>query len=177
MLDVLRPLRVAIVALAAIYAAAAIAPSLAGATGKGDAYVGTVEPQTLALASGPYVVTGRIEFTLRSKSQKHGSRRIVQKSIFPLGAGGLYAFCAEGGFAGDSTNGDLGGGLNKVSYKFRVSRKGNFSASDPEESNLRVSGRVSKGHASGTIRYGPFTAEPGGSCDSGPLTWTADKNG
>ncbi len=163
-------------ALAGLCAVVAIAPSLAGATGKRDVYVGTVEPQTLPLASGPKVVSGRIEFTLRSKSKKHGSKRLVQKSVFPLGAGGLYAFCDEGGVAGDSSNADLGGGLNQFSYELKVNRRGNFSASDPDASDLKVTGRVSKGHASGTIRYGPFTADPGGSCDSGPLSWTADRS-
>jgi hypothetical protein len=164
----------ALAAAAAICGLLAFAPA---ASAKNVSYSGPVDQPQAAT----YVEAPRIEFGVRFAKNDRG--KLVAKFLTKLTAWNLWYQCSNIPPGSGNTSGIVyPGAINDTQSKVILGlpprvKHGRFSATDPDE-GIEVSGTIPKhGPASGTVRIFA-TSEPGdepdlGTCDSGPLNWTA----
>jgi hypothetical protein len=167
----------------AILATSLFAPTVAaGKPAKYVRYEGVVDqPQV-----DPYQKAPRIEFTVRYSKNKKGKR--VPRSIPKLEAWNLWFQCEHPvPDSGDPSTIFFPNAINDstsqviVGVEFPVKRR-TFSTTDMDGgTGIEVYGRLSAlPEAVGTVRLF-YTSQPGddfqvGTCDSGPLDWTAQRN-
>jgi hypothetical protein len=189
----MRRVRSGVVALAAICAALAIA-ALAGATSSNDKYSGPVD-----LTEVPDDTPGpaSVELTVKSKSKKKGSKKLVPKELSKLKLHNVYATCTDGTHvypADNNSEFDIVFGFDYGGTKIKKRKFSIDDATPPGDeipatsSSFAMTGKVPrKGAATGTIRItfhrdanpepaDPRYPEPALNCDSGVVSWTADKD-
>ncbi len=187
----MRRVRRGAVALAAIFAAAAIAPPLAGA--KAVDYAGPIALPPIE----PDVAPASIELKVHLKKKKGAKKfkprfvQVKEHNVYETchpGVTSRYVFPSdnnsETNFSVNLTEGDIDVKKRKFSLHESVGPGDEIPATN---SSLALDGRIpKKGPATGTLRMtfhidanpepaDPRFPEPAEDCDTGVLSWTADK--